>query len=131
MKQKFDNFKIQLRAVFFGTNSHALEYRIDPRQEITFIGVSKLRWLFIKIFKTGWHMPYIFFGGATMELYPFYDDFNWGPIFCDTKKELELYKDMFKTYGDLRKYLEKMRISAYEEWSVKRKQYLKRTETIY
>ena len=131
MKEKYDKFKIQLRAVFYGSNSHVLEYRIDPRQEIASIGVSKLRWLFIKLFKTEWHRPYKFFGHSTMEYYQFYDDFNWGPIFCDTKNELEHYKNMFKTYGDLRKYIEKKKISGYEEWSVKRKQYLKSTETMY
>ena len=66
-----------------------------------------------------------------MEQHDFEDDYNWGPIWCDSKATLELFKKKFKTYGDLRAYLEKDYNESYKKWKIERDKYLKDRETIY
>ena len=137
---KKDNLKIQLRAVCYGSRSHVLEYRIDPNQDITYEEVpnsffgrllKKIGWSFIKVFDTSWHQPQVFLNSLIMEENDFEDDYNWGPIWCDSKTTLEFFKGKFKTYGDLREYLEKDYNESYKKWKVERDKYLKDRETIY
>ena len=137
---KKDNLKIQLRAVKYGSYSKALEYRIDPDQDITYEDVpnnffgrllNKLGWKFVKTFDTFWHQPKIFISPLTMELYEFEYDFNWGPIWCESQKELDKYKKMFRTYGDLRQYADKHNEECYKRWKKEREKYLQQSEPLY
>lgn len=137
---KKDNLKIQLRAVKHGSYSKALEYRIDPDQDITYEDVpsnffgrllNKLGWKFVKTFDTFWHQPRIFSYPITMELYEFDDDFNWGPIWCDEQETLDNFKKMFKTYGDLCLYCEKHNATWHEKWEKEREKYLEESKTLY
>lgn len=140
--RKEDKFKlkIQLRAVSFAIHSHVLEYRIDPNQDITYEEeptnfikrlLKKLGWKFVKTFNTSWHQPQVFRDPLSMGEHDFYDDFNWGPIWCDTKEVLEHFKSKFKTYGDLITYLEEDTMKCHKKWQVERAKYLKNKETIY
>ena len=135
-----DSLKIQLRAVKYGSYSKALEYRIDPNQDLTYVDVpnnffgrllNKLGLKFVKTFDTFWHQPTIFHGPLTMELHEFNDEFNWGPIWCETQQALDTFKKRLITYGDLRQYVDSHNKEWYEKWERARKQYLENSKTLY
>lgn len=135
-----DNLKIQLRAVPFASYSRALEYRIDPEQELTYEKepsnfferiLKKLGFKLIRKYSTDWKQPRQFSNPLTMELYDFSDDFNWGPIWCDNQDSLDYYKRMFKTYKDLQDYLAQVNEKGYENWKKARTEYLNKHKTLY
>ena len=136
-----DKLKIQLRAVPFASYSRALEYRIDPEQELTYEKepsnfferiLKKFGFKLIRTYNTSWKQPRQFSNPLTMELYDFRDDFNWGPIWCDNQDSLDYYKRMFKTYKDLQDYLTEVNTKGYENWKKARTEYLnKHKKTLY
>jgi len=135
--KKYDyNFKIQLRAVPYASSSHVLEYRLDPNQDLTyeeektyFFGLFKRK--VIKSFDTDWHQIRLFCNGVTSHMYDANDDFNYAPIWCESKNDLEYYKSQFNTYGDLATYIRKHNEKAREQHAKDRAAYLKSRKIIY
>lgn len=137
---KKDNLKIQLRAVPYASYSKVLQYRFDPDQDLTYEEepsnfvqriLKKLGANFKKRFDTGWHDIRKFAAPLTMDLYDFYDNFNWGPVWCDNQSTLEHYKRMFKTYKDLQDYLDEVNTKGYKEWKAAREAYLAKMKPLY
>ena len=135
-----DDLKIELRAVWYGSYSHVLEWRISPNQDLKYLedeiekswfGFVKKIVHKVKKYDTLWHQPRLFVAPFTMDLYEFNDEFNWGPIWCEDKKQLEDYKQKFKTYGDIRKYIEDHTNKSYKKWKAAREAYLNKMKPIY
>jgi len=135
-----DDLKIELRAVPYASYSHALEYRISPDQDLRYLeDDDEKSWFgFImklvhknKKYDTSWHQPRIFSYPVTMELHEFDNEFNWGPILCNSAKSLKNFKEQFKTYGDIRKFIKEHTEKSYEKWKSAREDYLDRMKPIY
>lgn len=127
------NLKIDLRAVPFGSgDSHVLEYRINPNQDLRYYKEHKWLWGLIKFgtvhkYSTKWIQPVRFFNCLTSYRYNENDSFNNNhPIFVDSKEALEKFKNMFQTYGQFMDwYLEEDCKQRSEYWK-ERKEYLEK-----
>ena len=135
-----DDLKIELRAIPYASYSHVLEWRISPDQDLKYsedeiekslFGLVKKLVNKFKEYDNLWHKPRLFADSLTMELHEFDHEFNWGPIWCENKQQLEYYKQKFKTYGDIRKYIEDHTDKSYKKWKAAREAYLNRRKTIY
>lgn len=135
-----ENLKIQLRAVPYANESRVLEYRIDPNQNITYEKeptnfferiLKKIGFKFIRKYNTKWERPSVFSNPLTMAYYEFYDEFNWGPIWCDNQDSLNYYKRMFKTYKDICDYITEVNIKGHERWEKERAEYLNKRKVLY
>lgn len=101
------NLKIELRAVPFGdSDSHVLEYRISPDQDLRYYKEYNWFWGLIKFgvvkkHSISWHQPVRFFNGLISYRYNENDDYsNNHPIFVHSKQELEDFKQKWQTYGE-------------------------------
>ena len=135
-----DDLKIELRAVPYSPYSHVLEWRISPNQDLKYLDdeIEKSWFGFVKKlvhkvrkYNTFWHQPRLFAAPLTMDLYEFNYEFNWGPMWCENKQQLEYYKQKFKTYGDIRKYIEDHTNKSYKKWKAAREAYLNKMKPIY
>lgn len=135
-----DDLKIELRAVPYASYSHVLEWCISPDQDLKYLedevekswfGLVKKLVHKVKKYDTLWHKPRLFSYPVTMDLYEFNDTFNWGPMWCENKRQLEDYRIRFKTYGDIRKYIEDHTNKAHEKWKAAREAYLSKRKPIY
>lgn len=132
-----NDLKIDLRAVPFGTNnnSHVLEYRINPDQDLTYYKEHSLLFGLIKFktkhkHSTKWIQPVRFFNCVSSYLYDENDSWNNDhPIFVHSKEELKKFKTMFQTYGQfLHWYWEEDNIQRSKYWK-ERKEYLEKMVT--
>ena len=131
---QYKDLKIQFRAVYYAESNHVLEYRVDPNQNLTyykeysFLGIH---WKIKKKYKTDWIQPEHYWNHCTAKYYDENDSFNFGPYFIENQKELDWYKNNFKTIGEFLKYHIEYSNKEYEEWKIDRINYLKSKETIY
>jgi hypothetical protein len=102
------NFKVQFRAVPFTRSSLILELRLDPNQDLSYIEEYKFLGLFkrkrIKYYDTDWHAPIRFVNHPTAKYYDKNDDSHWLHFFIKNQKELDWYKNNFKTIGEFYNY---------------------------
>ncbi len=100
------NLKIELRAVPFGDgDSHVLEYRFSPNQDLKYYKEYNWFWGLIKFgvvkkYSTRWHQPVRFFNRLISYKYNENNSYsNNFPIFVNSKRELEDLKQKWQTYG--------------------------------
>ena len=126
------NLKIDLRAVPYGSDSHVLEYRINPDQDLIYYKEHSLLFGLIKFkikhkYSTKWHKPTRFFNGTISYQFPENDSFNNDfPIFVHSKDELQKLKNSWKTYEDFIDWYQKEDIKQRKEYWEKRNEYLKK-----
>lgn len=107
---KGENLKIDLRAVPYTSNSHVLEYRINPDQDLTYYKEHSLFFGLIKFktkhkYSTKWIQPVRFFNSITSYRYDENDRWNNNhPIFVHSKNDLKRLKDELQTYGQFIKW---------------------------
>lgn len=121
------DLKIEFRAVPYGSLSHVLEYRISPDQDLTYEEYDSWLWGLIKFkrkrkFSTEWYTAHHFLNYPSACLHEKED--NYHPIFIDTIKELNEYKQKYKTIGDFYEMIDKWNEKEISEWSIKRMNYL-------
>lgn len=128
-----ENLKIQFRAVAYST-SHALEFRIDPNQDLTYektYGFWIFKFTIKRKFSTKWHQPEHYWNHITAMYYTEDSQDNWSPYFIENQKSLNWYKNNFKTIGEFLKYHNDYSNKEYKEWKIARANYLKEQETMY
>ena len=107
MENNKRNLKIELRAVpyYEGSDSHVLEYRISPNQDLRYYKEYNWFWGLIKFgvvkkYSTAWHQPIRFFNGLFSYKFEENDSYSAEhPIFVHSKEELEDLKKKWQTYG--------------------------------
>ena len=132
----YKDLKIQFRAVSYAKTNHVLEYRVDPNQDLRYYKEHKWFWGLIKFgtiekYSTEWHQPEHYWNHCTAKYYTENDCSNWGPYFIENQKELDWYKNNFKTIGDFIKYHTKYSNKEYEAWKIVRANYVKEQEPMY
>ena len=118
----YSNLLIEFRAVPYASNSHVLEYIINPNQDLTYLKKFKILGISFKIklrYIPMWTKAERFMNGLISYQYDAYDECHIMPIFVDTKGELEFYKRSYRTIGEFMKtellqYSEK-NFRAYQE----------------
>lgn len=132
---EYKDFKIQFRAVPYASDTHVLEYRVDPDQDLTYEKEIKILGLFKKTVKrkysTNWIQPRYFMNHSTAYLYTKGDSFNWMPFFIHNQKELEEYKNTYKTIGEFAAYQYEVTNKNIKEWEPEREEYLNRNRILY
>lgn len=123
-----DNLKIEFRAVPYSSmsDSHVLQFRISPEQDLTY----NKEYLFFgfkinikKKFKTNWHDATRCLNYPSAYLYE--ESEVWGhPIFVYSKTQLDVYKYKYKTIGEFFKQLDKENSKELQEYKIKRDNYL-------
>ena len=130
------NLKIELRAVNYSDRStyHVLEWRISPEQDVRYYKEHK--WLFglIKFgtvvkANTKWHMPYVFRCGICSKYYAEDDDYNYSPIFIESKEKLRELSEKIKTYGELSEWINERVSNEIYKYRAERKQFLEEQST--
>ena len=130
------NLKIELRADIYSNRStyHVLEWRISPEQDVRYY--KEHNWLFglIKFgsvvkANTKWHMPYVFRYTVCSECYAEDDDYNYGPIFIDSKEELRELAEKLKTYGELSDWINETESKEVYKYRAARKKFLEEQST--
>ena len=124
-----DDLKIEFRSVPFGFEERVLEYRISPKQDLTYYVEKRYLWGLIKFkrkckYDTGWKCISIFKCGLTSHYYDINKWFNYMPIFCDNQETLNWFKIKFKTYGAFNRYIVEKEKPEIEEYWKKRNKYL-------
>ena len=106
MENNKRNLKIELRAVPYGDgDSHVLEYRFSPNQDLRYYKEYNWFWGLIKFgvikkYSTSWHQPVRFFNGLTSYRYNENNSYsNNHPIFVNSKRELADLQQKWQTYG--------------------------------
>ena len=126
-KEKFRDFKIEFRAVPYGSE-HVLEWRISPDQNITYEKEVKILGLFkikrIKKYDTKWHQPLVFTNYPSAYLYSKESGDPYLPIFVRKKKDLEEIKRRYKTYGEFFDHIDEYEAKEEAEWRIQRDEYL-------
>lgn len=130
------DLKIQFRAVCFHYDYHVLEYRIDPEQDLRYYKEHKWFWGLIKFgtvakYSTKWIQPIHYWNNCTAKYYSEDNWNNWGHYFIKSQKDLDWYKNNFKTIGEFMEYHNDYSNKEYAEWKIDRENYLKSKETIY
>ena len=129
------NLKIQFRAVPFTNSTLVLEWRVDPNQNLSYIDEYKFLWLFkrtrTKHYDTDWHEPIRFLNHSTAKYYEKDYYLNWHHFFIENQKELDWYKDQFKTVGEFYDYQQKINDKEIKEWEIDRSNYLANHKTLY
>ena len=98
----YSNLLIEFRAVPYASDSHVLEYRINPNQDLTYLKKFKILGISFKIksrYRPMWTKAKRFMNGLTSYQYDVYDDIHIMPIFIRTKDDLEFYKRRYRTIG--------------------------------
>lgn len=133
---EYKDLKIQFRAVHFTGESHVLEYRVHPNQDLRYFKEYKWFWGLItfgtiKRYSTKWIQPEHYWNHCTAKYYDENDWNNWGPYFIENQKSLDWYKNNFKTIGEFLKYHNDYSNKEYEKWKIERTNYLKEQESMY
>lgn len=138
-EEKKENLKIQLRAVKFST-TRVLEYRLDPDQDLSYEKFPHTFWghmmkklfpkKYIGHFDTNWHQPELF-ANEYVGLYEYNYYLNWHPIWCRDQETLNMFKNKFKTYGDIMAYVNDRNKGSYERWKIARALQLEKEKTLY
>jgi hypothetical protein len=130
-----EDLRIQFRAVHYGkTTARVLEYRVDPMQDTSYEKEAKfffglVRKNVVKNYSTKWKQPEYFCGtDGTEEKSHF---INWRPIWIFSQKELDGYKERYKTIGQFEKYLGELSANGEKVWERNREEYLNKIETLY
>ena len=130
----YKDLKIQFRAVSYAKSNHVLEYRVDPDQDLTYEKTIEF-WIFkFKVkrkYSTNWHQPKHFWNHITAKYYAKDDEFNYGPYWIENQKELDWYKNKFKTIGEFINYMNEYSNKEYEAWKLDRANWIKEQETMY
>lgn len=128
----FPHLKIEFRAVPY-SDSHVLEYRINPNQDITYKDEINIFGLFTislnRKFNTSWHQPYLFFNHTLAYQNSKNNPDNYIPIILHNKKEFEEFKNKYKTIGEFFDYMNKEEEKEIKEWKIDREEYLKNCGT--
>ena len=130
----YKNLKIQFRAVSFAKSNHVLEYRVYPKQDLTYkktVGFWIFKFSFKRKYSTKWHRPEHYWNHCTAKYYDEDEWHNWCPYFIENQQELDWYKNKFKTIGDFLKYHNEYSNKEYEKWKVDRENYLASKKTLY
>ena len=133
---KYDDLKIQFRAVSYAKTNHVLEYRVDPNQDLRYFKEYKwfwglIKWGTIAKYSTEWIQPKHYWNHCTAK-YNTEDSWNnWGPYFIENQKELDWYKNNFKTIGEFLKYHNDYSNKEYEDWKIDRANYFKEQAPMY
>lgn len=129
-----NDLKIQFRAIPYTDISYIIQYRVDPNQNLyyakqvsLFGGLIKFN-IKLRAF-TWWHEVYYFAYTSGEE--DIDSDAHYLPLFCDTRTELDWYKNKFKTIGSFEKYIEEKEKVNIEEFKINREKYLKNSGTFY
>lgn len=102
----YSNLLIEFRAVPYASDSHVLEYRINPNQDLTYLKKFKILGISFKIksrYRPMWTEAERFMNGLISYQYDVYDDIHIMPIFIQAKDELEFYKRRYRTIGEFMK----------------------------
>ena len=130
-----DDLKIQFRGIHYTGKSHVLQYRIDPDDERnTYIKTKKYLFGLIKLdvlmsYPCKWITVNIFKGNYDKA--DEYSYLNYGPIWVNSKKDVNLYRDRFKTIGQFEDYIKNKKAKNYEKYKANREAYLKNIKQIY
>lgn len=122
----FPHLKIEFRAVPY-SSKHVLEYRISPDQYLTYYvekSIFGFKFQLKRKFKTNWHQPSVLINYPSAYLYSKESGDPYLPIFIKNKKDLEWYKEKFKTIGEFFKYIEENEAKEEAEWKKLRDEYL-------
>lgn len=124
-----DDLKIEFRAVPFVFEQRVLEYRISPKQDLTYYVEKSYLWGLIKFkrkckYDTGWKRISVFQCGLTSHYYDINEWLNYMPIFCDNQETLNWFKRTFETYGAFNRYIVEKEKPEIEEYWKKRNKYL-------
>lgn len=133
---KRDELKIEFRAVPYAMDSHVLEYRISPEQDLTYYKTISLFWDKVKFkikrkYSTSWCRLEPFNCFAISEYYDINYYIHYCPIFCRTKEELNWYKENFDTIGKFENYIKNAEQIEINEYKIRRQQYLENRKTFY
>ena len=118
-----NDLRIEFRAVRSFGDCHILQYRFSPGQDLTY-EVEKnwfgglLRFKLQKKYSTEWDSP-LYFTGSFVE-FCYNNEKNWTCIYLDKRSELDEYKRNYKTYGQLKEYLDQLSKKYMYEWSEKK-----------
>ena len=129
------DLKIQFRGIHYTGKSHVLQYRIDPDDERnTYIKTKKYLFGLIKrdvpmSYPCNWITVNIFNGHCDDEDEGYY--LNYGPIWINSQKDVNFYKDRFKTIGQFEDYIKNTAEKNYETYKTNRAAYLKKIQPIY
>lgn len=131
---EYKNLKIQFRAVAYTKSSHVLEYRVDPNQDLTYektYGFWIFKFSIKRKYSTKWIQLRHYWNHCTAKYYTEDDHSNYGPYFIHNQKELDWYKNNFKTIGEFLEYHNDYSNKEYEAWKIDRANFLKEQETMY
>lgn len=131
-----NDLKIEFRAVPYGDNYYALQYRINPKQDLEYIKKVSLLWGLIKFdwktkYSTKWKDFELFTNRITSYLYESDDMLNWSPILIKNQSELDFYKHEYKTWGQWSSYIDRRHKKEMAKYTVERENYLKNRHTLY
>ncbi len=103
-----EDLKIEFRAVPYG-ESHVLEYRISPSQDLKYYKEHCWFWGLIKFravskYSTKWVQPRIFCNHTLAYKNTEEDPDNYFPIFIWKRKDLEQFKNNYNIYGEFLKW---------------------------
>ncbi len=130
-----EDLKIEFRGVPF-SNTHILEYRISPDQDITYTKEVSLLWGLIKFtrtykYDTTWHEIKIFKCWSTSYYYPITDDFHQSWIFLHNQSELDWLKNNFHTLKEFDNYIAEWNLKEREKYTKEREKYLNSQKIMY
>lgn len=130
-----DSLKIEFRAVPYVEETHVLEYRISPKQDLIYYKEKRLFGIFKYRrkckYNTSWQKIKVFECSLTSHYYDFNDRFNSMPIWCNSQDTLDWFKRTFQTLGAFEKYLVEREKPELERYWRKREKYLKDRERIF
>ena len=126
----YSKLLIEFRAVPYSSDSHVLEYRIDPNQNLTYSKKFKVLGIPFKLkfrYASTWIRAERFMNRITSYMYDANDHIHIMPIFVDTKDALGSYKRKYKTIGEfLERELLRYSEKEFEEYNKERAKYLER-----
>ena len=131
-----DSLKIEFRAVPYADESHVLEYRISPEQDLTYYAEVFYLWGLIKFkrkkkYSTEWKRVLEFRCGLTSHHYDVDHWLNYMPIWCNSPDTLNWFKITFRTFGAFEKYIVERERPELEKYWRKRNKYLEDRKKIY
>lgn len=121
-----DDLKVEFRAVPFGSFSgdHVLQYRISPDQDLTYYkeySFLGFKFSIKRKYKTNWHDATKCLNYSSAYLYD--ESEVWGhPVFINSKKELNEYKERYKTIGEYFDYIDRINKTELNNYRCKRAQ---------
>lgn len=131
-----DSLKIEFRAVPYADESHVLEYRVSPEQDLTYYAEVSYLWGLIKFkrkkkYSTKWKQVQEFRCSLTSHYYDDDEWLNYMPIWCDSPGTLNWFKRTFQTLGAFEKYIVEREKPEREKHWKKRQKYLEDRKKIY